>query len=395
MKKGQFKRSDGYFGKFGGCYVDEPLKSALKDLEEVFYKYAFSDDFIEEYNWNLKHYVGRKTPLYHAKHLSDECGGAQIYLKREDLNHTGAHKINNVIGQILLAKYTNKKRVIAETGAGQHGVAVATVCARFGIPCVIYMGELDMKRQAPNVFKMRLLGADVVAVKDGQRTLKDAVDKALDDYAHNYKDTFYLLGSAVGPHPYPTIVRTFQSIIGEETKEQMLELCRKLPNYLVACVGGGSNAIGFFHDFYEDKNVKMIGVEPGGKGNNMGEHASSLSFGKEGVFQGFKSYVLQDERQNIHPVHSIAAGLDYPSVSPEHAFYKDTKRAEYVSVNDDEALEGFKILLRCEGIIPAIESSHAVYYGCELAKTLISDQSVVICLSGRGDKDFDAIQDKL
>ncbi len=381
------EENKGFFGEYGGSFVPDELQEALQHLEKIFYQYKDNDDFNQEYEYYLKEYVGRPNPLYFASRLTDYLGGAKIYLKREDLNHTGSHKINNVLGQILLAKRMGAKRVIAETGAGQHGVATATACAMFGIDCVVYMGALDTERQALNVFRMELLGAKVVAVEEGGRTLKDAVDAALVDYAQNYKNTFYLLGSAVGPHPYPTIVHHFQSIIGKEARTQHLEKEGRLPDYIMACVGGGSNAIGLFAPFYEDKDVKMIGVEPGGKGIETGLHAAPLTAGQPGIIHGFKSYMMKDENGEIPASHSIAAGLDYQGVGPEHSYYKDTERAEYVTVNDSEALKAFQFLSKIEGITPALESAHAVAYAMKLAPTLSKDQTIIVNLSGRGDKD--------
>ncbi|MDI9420434.1 MAG: tryptophan synthase subunit beta [Bacillota bacterium] len=377
----------GYFGEFGGQFVPDALKEALDYLAEAYLKAKADPEFYEELNYYLKHYVGRPSPLYHARRLSENLGGAQIYLKREDLNHTGAHKINNVIGQVLLAKRMGIKRVIAETGAGQHGVATATVCALFGMDCVVYMGEEDTRRQALNVFRMELLGAEVVPVKFGNRTLKEAVDAALEDYAANYRDTYYMLGSAVGPYPYPDIVRDFQAVIGEETKTQALEQFGRYPDYLVACVGGGSNAIGLFAPFYRDSEVKFIGVEPGGKGTKVGENAAAITHGSPAVIHGFRCYVIIDQNGEPETTSSIAAGLDYPGVGPEHSFYHATKRAEYVTVSDQEALDAFRALSRIEGIIPALESAHAVAYAIKLAPTLAKDQVIVVNLSGRGDKD--------
>lgn len=385
----------GYFGEFGGRFVPEELEAALIELEENFFRYIEDEEFLKELDYYLKNYVGRKNPLYFAKKLSQEIGGGKIYLKREDLNHTGAHKINNALGQILLAKRMGKKRIIAETGAGQHGVATATACALFGLDCTIYMGEIDTKRQELNVFRMELLGAKVVPVTSGTRTLKDAVDEALKDFCANYKDTFYLLGSAVGPHPYPTMVREFQSIIGREVKEQILEAEGKLPDYLVACVGGGSNAIGLFQPFYEDKNVKIIGVEPAGKGLDTQEHAASISKGRVGTIHGFKCYSLLDENNEPLPAYSIAAGLDYPGVGPEHSYYSQSGRGQYVTATDEEALEAFQVLSKTEGIIPALESSHAVAYAMKLAKEIDKDQIIVVCLSGRGDKDVMQVKELL
>jgi tryptophan synthase beta chain len=385
----------GYFGEFGGKFVPEQLIKPLTELEENFYKYIEDEEFLKELDFYFKEYIGRSNPLYFAERLTKEIGGAKIYLKREDLNHTGAHKINNAIGQILLAKKMGKKRVIAETGAGQHGVATATVCALLGLDCTIYMGEIDTKRQELNVFRMELLGAKVVPVKTGTRTLKDAVDEALKDYATNYADTFYLLGSAVGPHPYPTMVREFQSIIGREARAQILEKEGRLPDYLVACVGGGSNAIGLFHPFFNDKEVKIIGVEPAGKGLDTPDHAASISKGTIGIIHGFKCYTLQDENNEPLPVYSVAAGLDYPGVGPEHSYYHSIGRGQYVSVTDQEALDAFTKLSRTEGIIPAIESSHAVAYAIKLAKELTKDQIIIVNLSGRGDKDVEQVKNIL
>lgn len=383
---------DGNFGEYGGAYVPEPLKVPLKELEDAFTKYINDEEFQKELRYYQKEYIGRSNPLYFAENLTDKTGGAKIYLKREDLNHTGAHKINNTIGQVLLAKRMGKKRIIAETGAGQHGVATATVCALFNMDCVIYMGEVDMERQALNVFKMELLGATVVPAKTGQKTLKEAVDEALTDYVTNCENTFYLLGSVVGPHPYPVMVREFQSVIGKEVREQILEKENKLPDYLVACVGGGSNAMGLFNAFYSDENVKMVGVEPAGTGTEIGEHAATMTYGTPGIIHGFKCYNLQDENGEPLPVHSIAAGLDYPGVGPEHSHFKDINRCEYVTASDNDAIESFKLLSKTEGIIPAIESSHAVSYGVKLAKSLSKDKIVVINISGRGDKDMARMQ---
>ncbi len=384
------EKSNGYFGQFGGAYVPESLKVVLNDLEKTFYRYIDDEDFNRELDYYFKQYVGRESPLYYAERLTKHAGGAKIYLKREDLNHTGAHKINNALGQILLAKRVNKKRIIAETGAGQHGVATATVCALFGIDCTVYMGAVDVKRQEHNVFRMKMLGANVVPVFDGNATLKEAVDKALEDFVLNSQDTFYLFGSAVGPHPYPLMVREFQSVIGREARKQILQQEGRLADYLIACIGGGSNAIGLFHPFVDDKEVNMIGVEPGGKGMDSGFHAASISKGDIGVIHGFKCYILDEETTNIH---SVAAGLDYPGVGPEHSYYKDTGRAKYVSVTDREALDAFYKLSKLEGIIPALESSHAVAYGMKLASTLPKDKIIIINLSGRGDKDMEQIME--
>jgi len=388
------RNKDGMFGEYGGAFVPEPLKTPLNELEKAFLEAMKDKEFHDELKYYQREYIGRSNPLYYAENLSEKCGGAKIYLKREDLNHTGAHKINNTIGQVLLAKRMGKKRIIAETGAGQHGVATATVCALFNMDCTIYMGEVDMARQALNVFKMELLGAKVVAATSGQRTLKEAVDEALNDYVINCENTFYLLGSAVGPHPYPLMVREFQSIIGDEAREQILMKENKLPDYVVACVGGGSNAIGIFNAFYDD-DVKLIGVEPAGTGTKIGEHAATMTYGSPGVIHGFKCYNLQDENGDALPVHSIAAGLDYPGVGPEHSHFKDIKKCEYVTASDQDAIEAFKLLSKTEGIIPAIESAHAISYGVQLAKKMQSNQSIIINLSGRGDKDMVRMQEIL
>ncbi|MDD4344080.1 MAG: tryptophan synthase subunit beta [Eubacteriales bacterium] len=389
------ERSNGYFGQFGGSYVPESLGAVLKELEESFYKYIDDPDFQKELQYYYKQYVGRANPLYFAERLTEKAGGAKIYLKREDLNHTGAHKINNTLGQALLAKRMGKKRIIAETGAGQHGVATATVCALMGLECIVYMGEIDIKRQELNVFRMEILGAKVVSVKSGTRTLKDAVDAALEDYVTNAENTFYMLGSAVGPHPYPTMVREFQSVIGKEARAQILEAEGRLPDYLVACVGGGSNAIGLFHPFVDDKEVKIVGVEPAGKGLDTPDHAASITLGSVGIIHGFKCYTLQDEKGEPLPVYSVAAGLDYPGVGPEHSYYKEIGRGEYVSATDDEALDAFFTLSKTEGIIPAIESSHAVAYAMKLAPTLDKDKIIIVNLSGRGDKDVAQVMEMM
>lgn len=379
----------GFFGNFGGRFVPPALERALEELETAFYHFKDDTDFNQTLEDYLHHYVGRETPLTYAKNLSDTIGGAKIYLKREDLNHTGAHKINNCIGQILLAKKMGKTRIIAETGAGQHGVATATVCALMGLPCTIYMGSTDMNRQALNVYRMKLLGATVIGAKG---TLKEAVDAALNDYIENAEETFYLLGSAVGPHPYPLMVRHFQSVIGKEAKKQHLILEGRLPNYLIACVGGGSNAIGLFHHFYEDTSVQMIGVEPAGKGLETKDHAATLTLGTEGVIHGFKCLTLQEPDGSPSEVHSIAPGLDYPGVGPEHCFYKTSGRAKYVTVTDEEALDAFQLISKTEGIIPALESSHAIAYTLKLAKTLSSSETIICNLSGRGDKDVETVK---
>lgn len=389
------EKKNGYFGQFGGAFVPEPLKNVLREVEENFNKYIQDEEFLKELNYYFKQYVGRENPLYFSEMLTTKVGGAKIYLKREDLNHTGAHKINNALGQALLAKRMGKKRIIAETGAGQHGVATATVCALFGMECIIYMGEVDIKRQELNVFRMELLGAKVIPVTSGTATLKDAVDVALEDFVKNADNTYYLLGSAVGPHPYPTMVREFQSIIGKEARAQILQAENRLPDYLVACVGGGSNAIGLFHPFVNDVSVKIIGVEPGGKGLETPDHAASLSKGTVGIIHGFKCYNLQDDAGEPLPVYSMAAGLDYPGVGPEHSYYKETGRAEYVSITDAEAMEAFNLLCKTEGIIPALESSHAIAHAIKLAKTLSKDKIIIVNLSGRGDKDVYQVKEML
>ena len=383
----------GHFDQYGGIFVAETLMTAVTELKIAYEKFKDDPDFIKEFEDDLKHYVGRKTPLYHAKNLSDQVAGAQIYLKREDLNHTGAHKINNTIGQALLAKRMGKTRIIAETGAGQHGVASATIAARLGLECVVYMGEVDVARQAQNVYRMKLLGATVVPVSSGSRTLKDALNEAMRDWVTNIDDTYYIIGTVAGPHPYPMLVRDFQSVIGKETKEQFNEQVGGLPDALVACVGGGSNAIGLFHPFIEDASVKIIGVEAAGHGIEKGPeaHAAPLCAGSVGVLHGNRTYLLEDENGQIIEGHSISAGLDYPGVGPEHAYLKDIGRAEYQSVTDKEALEAFHLLTRVEGIIPALESSHAVAYAVKLAKQWPSEKSIVINLSGRGDKDMQTV----
>ena len=383
----------GHFDQYGGIFVAETLMTAVTELKIAYEKFKDDPDFIKEFEDDLKHYVGRKTPLYHAKNLSDQVAGAQIYLKREDLNHTGAHKINNTIGQALLAQRMGKTRIIAETGAGQHGVASATIAARLGLECVVYMGEVDVARQAQNVYRMKLLGATVVPVSSGSKTLKDALNEAMRDWVTNIDDTYYIIGTVAGPHPYPMLVRDFQSVIGKETKEQFNEQVGGLPDALVACVGGGSNAIGLFHPFIEDTSVKIIGVEAAGHGIEKGPeaHAAPLCAGSVGVLHGNRTYLLEDENGQIIEGHSISAGLDYPGVGPEHAYLKDTGRAEYESITDKEALEAFHLLTRVEGIIPALESSHAVAYAVKLAKQWPSDKSIVINLSGRGDKDMQTV----
>ena len=394
-KTTQLPDATGHFGPYGGRFVPETLMTALQDLEEA-YGWAKQDKgFQEELDGLLKNYVGRPTPLYFAESLTRECGGARIYLKREDLAHTGAHKINNALGQALLARHMGKRRIIAETGAGQHGVATATVCALMGMECVVYMGEEDIRRQAMNVFRMRLLGAEVYPVSSGSRTLKDAINEAIRDWVTNVETTFYLIGSAVGPHPYPTIVRDFQAVIGIEARAQALELEGRLPDYAVACVGGGSNAIGLFYPFVEDQGVKLVGVEAGGEGIETGHHAATLVAGKVGVLHGSKSYLLQDEAGQITETHSVSAGLDYPGVGPEHSYLKDIDRATYVSITDAEALEGFQLLSRTEGILPALEPSHAIAHVKELASSLPKEAFIIVGLSGRGDKDIHVVAEAL
>lgn len=383
----------GHFEQYGGIFIAETLMTAVTELNKAYLRYKDDEEFIAEFKQDLKHYVGRSTPLYHAKNLSEKMGGAEIYLKREDLNHTGAHKVNNTIGQALLAQRMGKTRIIAETGAGQHGVATATVAARLGLECVVYMGEVDVARQALNVFRMKLLGARVVPVSSGSRTLKDALNEAMRDWVTNIDDTFYIIGTVAGPHPYPMMVRDFQSIIGKETKEQFDEQVGGLPDALVACVGGGSNAIGLFHDFIDDTSVDIFGVEAAGYGIDKGPtaHAAPLCAGSVGVLHGNRTYLMEDENGQIIEGHSISAGLDYPGVGPEHAYLKDTGRAHYVSITDDEALEAFHKLTQVEGILPALESSHAVAYGIKLAKEMGKGRHIVINLSGRGDKDIHTI----
>jgi tryptophan synthase beta chain len=378
----------GHFGPYGGIFVAETLMPAIKELNTAYQKYITDPDFVAELDQDLQHYVGRPSPLYHAERWSKALGGAQIYLKREDLNHTGAHKVNNTVGQALLAKRMGKTRIIAETGAGQHGVATATVAARLGLECVVYMGAVDVERQALNVYRMKLLGATVVPVESGSRTLKDALNEALRDWVTNIDDTFYIIGTVAGPHPYPAMVRDFQAVIGREAKQQCQEMTGRLPDALVACVGGGSNAIGLFYPFIEDKSVKMYGVEAAGDGVETGRHSAPLCAGRPGVLHGNRTYLMADDDGEIIETHSISAGLDYPGVGPEHAWLKDSGRAAYVNITDDEALEGFHALTQMEGIIPALESSHAMAYAMKLAPTMSSDQIMIVNLSGRGDKDM-------
>ena len=379
---------DGHFGPYGGVFVAETLISALEDLRKQYEFYRNDADFKAEFADELKHYVGRPNPIYHAKRWSEHLGGAQILLKREDLNHTGAHKINNTIGQALLAKRMGKRRIIAETGAGQHGVASATVAARYGMECVVYMGSEDVRRQATNVYRMKLLGATVIPVESGSRTLKDALNEAMRDWVTNVENTFYIIGTVAGPHPYPMMVRDFQAVIGNEAKVQMQEDYSRQPDALIACVGGGSNAIGLFYPYINDDSVRLIGVEAAGKGIDTAQHAATLSMGKPGVLHGNRTYLIQDENGQIMETHSISAGLDYPGVGPEHAWLKDCGRAEYVAITDDEALQAFHALCRFEGIMPALESSHALAYAAKYAPTLPKDSLLLVNLSGRGDKDM-------
>ena len=389
---GQGPDQSGFFGKFGGCYMPESLMPALQDLEHAFNIIRHQPEFWTEYRQILTDFVGRPSPLFYAKNLTAYAGGAKIYLKREDLNHTGAHKINNCVGQILLAKFMGKTKIIAETGAGQHGVATATVCALFKMNCTIYMGETDIQRQQPNVERMKLLGAEVKGVRKGRGTLKDAMNEALRDWISNVDTTYYLLGTGAGPHPYPTIVREFQKIIGIEARHQILLKENKLPDALVACVGGGSNALGLMHPFLQDPDVKMFGIEAGGKGTDSGEHAASITKGRIGVLHGNLTYLLQDSDGQILEGHSISAGLDYPGVGPEHGILFETGRVTYAAVNDEEAVRAFQLLSQQEGIIPALESSHAIAYAIKLAKEMQPEQTIIVNLSGRGDKDLDTVK---
>ena len=385
----------GQFGEFGGKFIPETLSFAIEELENEYSKISTSESFQNSFNNLLKEFVGRPTPLYFAKNLSNHYKGPKIYLKREDLAHLGAHKINNAVGQGLLAKQMGKQRIIAETGAGQHGVATAAICARLGMDCIVYMGEEDIKRQALNVYRMKLLGAKVVSVNTGSKTLKDAINEAMRDWVTNVTDSYYLIGSVIGPHPYPTMVRDFQTIIGIETKKEILKIENKLPDYLLACVGGGSNAIGLFYPFIEDKEVNLIGIEAGGKGINTNQHAATLVKGKIGILHGTKTYIIQDEDGQIIETHSISAGLDYPGVGPEHSYLKEIERAEYVAITDDEALQALVLTSKLEGIIPALEPAHALAYLEKLAPKLSSKDIVVIGLSGRGDKDIDTIMQNM
>ncbi|MCH8137506.1 MAG: tryptophan synthase subunit beta [Proteobacteria bacterium] len=381
----------GHFGIYGGRYVAETLMPLILDLERAYGEAKIDPAFIQELDYYLEHYAGRPSPLYHAKRLSERLEGAKIYFKRDELNHTGAHKINNCLGQILLARRMNKSRIIAETGAGQHGVAVATVCALFDLDCVVYMGEIDIERQAPNVFRMKLLGAEVVPVSSGSKTLKDAMNEALRDWVANVGNTFYLIGTAAGPHPYPAMVRDFQSVIGHEVREQILKAEGRLADTLVACIGGGSNAIGLFHPFLDDAGVAMIAVEAAGKGIETGKHAASITAGAPGVLHGNRTYLLQDDDGQIKEAHSISAGLDYPGIGPEHAWLRDTGRVTYVSATDDEALEAFSLCTRLEGIIPALEPAHALAHVMKIAGDLPNDHLLVMNLCGRGDKDVPTV----
>jgi len=390
----QFPDASGHFGPYGGVFVSETLMPALAELRAAYAACQADPEFVAEFEYELKHYVGRPSPVYHAKRWSGILGGAQIYLKREDLNHTGAHKVNNCIGQALVARRMGKQRVIAETGAGQHGVATATVAARYGMECVVYMGAEDIKRQAANVYRMKLLGATVVPVESGSKTLKDALNEAMRDWVTNVADTFYIIGTVAGPHPYPMMVRDFQSVIGKECLEQMPEMTGRQPDYVLACVGGGSNAMGIFHPYIGVPGVKLVGVEAAGDGLDTGRHSASLTAGRPGVLHGNRTYLLQDEDGQIIETHSVSAGLDYPGVGPEHAWLKDTLRAEYVGITDAEALEAFHNLCRLEGIIPALESAHALAYAAKLAPTLHRDKILLVNLSGRGDKDMHTVAER-
>ncbi|NVD72853.1 tryptophan synthase subunit beta [Duganella sp. BJB488] len=385
----------GHFGPYGGSFVAETLTYALAELNAAYERYSKDPEFLDEFRYELKHFVGRPSPIYYAKRWSELAGGAQIYFKREDLNHTGAHKINNVIGQALLAKRMGKPRIIAETGAGQHGVATATICARFGLECVVYMGSEDVKRQAQNVYRMKLLGATVVPVESGSKTLKDALNEAMRDWVTNIENTFYIIGTVAGPHPYPMLVRDFQSVIGEECLVQMPEMTGRQPDCVVACIGGGSNAMGIFYPYIDQKQVRLIGVEAAGEGLDGDKHAASLTKGYPGVLHGNRTYLLQDENGQIIETHSVSAGLDYPGVGPEHAYLKDSGRAEYVSITDEEALKAFHDCCHIEGIIPALESSHALAYAAKLAATLPKDQIILANLSGRGDKDMHTVAERM
>ena len=391
MQNNMLPDENGHFGPYGGKFVAETLMGPLEELTEAYTHYLKDPEFLAELDDELNHYVGRPSPLYHARRWSDILDGAQVYLKREDLNHTGAHKINNTVGQALLAKRMGKTRIIAETGAGQHGVAAATVAARLGLECVVYMGSIDIKRQSSNVFRMKLLGATVVPVESGSKTLKDALNEAMRDWVTNIDDTFYIIGSVAGPHPYPVMVRDFQTVIGREARQQCLEQTGRLPDALVACVGGGSNAIGLFYPFLDDKDVAIYGVEAGGDGLETGRHAAPLNAGKPGVLHGNRTYLMEDEDGQIIETHSISAGLDYPGVGPEHSWLKDSGRVKYVAINDDEALQAFHDLTKVEGIMPALESSHALAYASKLAPKMRKDEIIIVNLSGRGDKDIQTV----
>ncbi len=391
----EFPDARGHFGPYGGAFVAETLTFALAELNRAYEQYSHDPEFLEEFRYELKHFVGRPSPIYHAKRWSAQSGGAQVFFKREDLNHTGAHKINNVIGQALLARRMGKTRIIAETGAGQHGVATATICARFGLECVVYMGSEDVKRQAQNVYRMKLLGATVVPVESGSKTLKDALNEAMRDWVTNIENTFYIIGTVAGPHPYPMLVRDFQSVIGEECLVQMPEMIGRQPDYVVACIGGGSNAMGIFYPYIDQKQVRLIGVEAAGEGLDGHKHSASLNKGYPGVLHGNRTYLLQDENGQIIETHSVSAGLDYPGVGPEHAFLKDIGRAEYVSITDEEALAAFHDCCHIEGIIPALESAHALAYAFKLAATLPADQMILANLSGRGDKDMHTVAERM
>jgi len=394
MKLYDLPDESGHFGHYGGTFVSETLVQALDELREAYFRWGTDSGFIAELEFDLKHYVGRPSPVYHARRWSDHFGGAQVYLKREDLNHTGAHKINSTMGQVMLASRMGKKRIIAETGAGMHGVASATVAARYGMECVVYMGSEDVKRQATNVHRMKVLGATVVPVESGSKTLKDALNEAMRDWVTNVENTYYIIGTVAGPHPYPMMVRDFQSVIGRECRQQMLELTGRQPDAVIACVGGGSNAMGIFHPYAADKSVRLIGVEAAGNGIETGQHAATLCAGTPGVLHGNRTYLLQDANGQITETHSISAGLDYPGVGPEHAWLKDSGRAEYVSATDDEALAAFHKLCRVEGIIPALEPSHALAYAAKIAPTMRKEQILLINLSGRGDKDMHTVAEK-
>lgn len=388
MQKYDYPDALGYYGDYGGSFVAETLVAATSELLEAYQKWGSNPDFLNEYHSELKHFVGRPSPVFFAKRLTETYGGAQIFLKREDLNHTGAHKINNTVGQALLACRMGKKRVIAETGAGQHGVATATVAARFGMECTVFMGSEDIKRQAQNVYRMKLLGATVISVESGSKTLKDAMNEAMRHWVTQVEDTFYIIGTVAGPHPYPMMVRDFNAIVGQECRQQMPEMIGRQPDAIVACVGGGSNAMGIFYPYIDDLSVRLIGVEAGGRGMGLGQHAASLTRGSPGILHGNRTYLLQDSNGQILDTHSVSAGLDYPGVGPEHAWLKDCQRAEYVSISDEEALAVFHQLCRLEGIIPALESSHALAHACKIAAQMASDQVILVNLSGRGDKDM-------